>query len=228
MPVMDEFKEEREKIKTASPEQKWKYFKDYYLKWVIAGGIGLALLISFIVSMVTRKDDMLTVLLINFTPLDTAEAQVEQPFTEQYLENPKKQQIQLDTTSRIAAGEVSGNDLSSAMTYSYADEERVMALAYTGSIDLMISGEDVIRRYMEAEWFVSLDTVLDADTLARFEEEGRVMYYADQPAAICMDTAKVLNENYYYVGEGEPSLYAAFGGGSKHPELAAEFLKFIQ
>ena len=37
---MDEFKEEREKIKTASPEQKWKYFKDYYLKWVIAGGIG--------------------------------------------------------------------------------------------------------------------------------------------------------------------------------------------
>ena len=57
---------------------------------------------------------------------------------------------------------------------------------------------------------------------------SRVMYYADQPAAICMDTAKVLNENYYYVGEGEPSLYAAFGGGSKHPELAAEFLKFIQ
>ena len=53
MPVMDEFKEEREKIKTASPEQKWKYFKDYYLKWVIAGGIGVALLISFIVSCIS-------------------------------------------------------------------------------------------------------------------------------------------------------------------------------
>ena len=228
MPVMDEFKEEREKIKTASPEQKWKYFKDYYLKWVIAGGIGLAFVISFIVSIVTKKDDVLTVLLINFTPLETAEAQVEQSFTEQYVEDPKKQQIQLDTTSRIAVGEVSGNDLSSTMTYSYADEERVMALAYTGSIDLMISGEDVIRRYMEAEWFVPLDTVLDADTLAGFEAEGRVIYYADQPAAICMDTAKVLNENYYYAGEGEPSLYAAFGGGSKHADLAVQFLKFIQ
>lgn len=225
---MDEFKEEREKIKTASPEQKWKYFKDYYLKWVIAIGIAIALLISFIVSMVTRKDDMLTVLLVNFVPLETADAQVKEPFTQQYLEDPKKQQIQLDTGSRIAVGEVSGNDLSSAMTYSYADEERIMALAYTGSIDLMISGEDVIRRYMEAEWFVPLDTVLDADTLAKFEEEGRVIYYAGEPAAVCMDTAKVLNENYYYAGEGEPSLYAAFGGGSKHADLAAEFLKFIQ
>ncbi len=61
MALMDEFKEEREKIKNASPEKKWKYFKDYYLKWVIAIGIIILVLIVFTVDMLTKKENMLTV-----------------------------------------------------------------------------------------------------------------------------------------------------------------------
>ena len=167
MPVMDEFKEEREAIKNASPEKKWKYFKDYYLKWVIGGAIGLGLLISFIVSVVTQKEGVLEVIFINFNAMPTAEAQVEEAFTQQYVENPKKQRI-------------------------------------------------------------LLDTVLDAQTLAKYEEEGRVLYFNEMPAAVCVDSARLLNENYAYAGgEGQP-LYAAFGGGSKHAEMAAQFLKFIE
>ena len=30
MAVMDEFREKREKIRTASAKEKWKYFTDYY------------------------------------------------------------------------------------------------------------------------------------------------------------------------------------------------------
>ena len=207
MPVMDEFQEEREKIKTASPEKKWQYFKDYYLKWVIGIGIGAVIVIYFVVSIITKKDDV--------------------PFTEKYVEDPKKQQILLDTSSHISAGEVSDN-AANYMKYGYEDEERVMALAYSDGIDLMISGQDVIERYMEAEWFIPLDGVLDADTLAQYDAEGRLLYFEDVPVAVCVDTAKLLNDNYIYDGEGTPSLYAAFGGGSKHMELAVEFLKFIQ
>ena len=227
MPVMDEFQEEREKIKTASPEKKWQYFKDYYLKWVIGIGIGAVIVIYFVVSIITKKDDVLSVLFINFAELPSAEEQVLQPFTEKYVEDPKKQQILLDTSSHISAGEVSDN-AANYMKYGYEDEERVMALAYSGGIDLMISGQDVIERYMEAEWFIPLDRVLDADTLAQYDAEGRLLYFEDVPVAVCVDTAKLLNDNYIYDGEGTPSLYAAFGGGSKHMELAVEFLKFIQ
>ena len=228
MPVMDEFKEEREAIKNASPEKKWKYFKDYYLKWVIGGAIGLGLLISFIVSVVTQKEGVLEVIFINFNAMPTAEAQVEEAFTQQYVENPKKQRILLDTGSFISVGEVSSDNASPLVAYGYEDETKLMALAYSGSIDLMISGQDVIEKYMEAEWFVSLDTVLDAQTLAKYEEEGRVLYFNEMPAAVCVDSARLLNENYAYAGGEGQSLYAAFGGGSKHAEMAAEFLKFIE
>jgi hypothetical protein len=226
MPVMDEFREEREQIKNASPEKKWQYFKDYYLKWVIGGAIGVALVIWFIVSMVTKKDEVLNVLFINFAELDTADAQIEQPFTEQFVQNPKKEMIILDASSHIAVGDVSDN--MAMVKYTYQDEERLMALAYTGGIDLMISGQDVIERYTEAGWFVSLTDVLDADTIAAYAAEDRVLYYEEIPVAICMDTAELFNANYVYNGEGTPSLYAAFGGGSEHVALAVEFLKFIQ
>ena len=224
---MDEFREEREGIKTASPERKWKYFKDYYLKWVIGIGVLVVILISFIVSIVTKKEEMLSVLFVNFNSMETADAKVLEPFTQAFLEDPDHQMILLDTSSHIAVGEVSDNT-SALVKYTYEDEQKMMALAYTGGIDLMISGQDVIERYMEAGWFVPLTDVLDEATLAKYDAEGRVLYYEEEPAAICMDTAKMLNENYYYTGEGDPSLYAAFGGGSPHAELAAAFLEFIQ
>ena len=37
MAVMDEFREKREKIRTASAKEKWKYFTDYYLVWTLIG-----------------------------------------------------------------------------------------------------------------------------------------------------------------------------------------------
>ena len=41
MPVMDEFREERETIKNGTFKQKWQYFCDYYKWHVIIGAFVL-------------------------------------------------------------------------------------------------------------------------------------------------------------------------------------------
>ena len=56
MPVMDEFREEREAIKQKSFKERFLYFCDYY-KWHVIGGVALiAIVISLIHSLATRKD----------------------------------------------------------------------------------------------------------------------------------------------------------------------------
>ena len=58
---MDEFREEREKIKDASPKQKWKYFKDYYLLKVliVAALLVVAVMIPIELKFGTEKGRMM-------------------------------------------------------------------------------------------------------------------------------------------------------------------------
>ena len=56
MPVMDEFREEREAIKNAGFKEKWEYFWEYY-KWYVIGGAAIIILLTiFIRDMVNKKD----------------------------------------------------------------------------------------------------------------------------------------------------------------------------
>ena len=48
MPVMDEFREEREAIKNSSMKKKWGYFLDYY-KWYVIGGAAIILFLVFLI-----------------------------------------------------------------------------------------------------------------------------------------------------------------------------------
>ena len=48
MPVMDEFREEREAIKQKSRKEQWDYFWGYY-KWYVIGGAALLAVIIYII-----------------------------------------------------------------------------------------------------------------------------------------------------------------------------------
>ena len=77
---MDEFKEEREKIKTAPPKAKWQYFKDYYLKWVIGGGLVIAFVLYLLFTIIFHKKEMLYVGLISYLDRGLAEEELIKPF----------------------------------------------------------------------------------------------------------------------------------------------------
>ena len=221
MPLMDEFKEERESIKNASWPKKWQYFKDYYLKWVIVGIAALIFLIAMLVSMLTNKEEML-VELVNFNEDFSAEDELEIPFEEQYLENTKKQTITLDYGCTIVGKGKDQNN--SQLVYSYQDEQKIAAIAIAGDLDLMISGKSVIERFADEGMYIALDQVLSPS-----EYEGRELIYSDGKAvAVCMDDSVLLNRYYIYKEEPKESIYAAFVVNSKRRDMAVKFYRYIK
>ncbi|MBP5608466.1 MAG: hypothetical protein J6X66_09405 [Lachnospiraceae bacterium] len=230
MPLMDEFKEEREKIKKAPLKAKWKYFVDYYLKWVIGGAIVIGILIAVIVTTVTHKKEMLYVSLLNFRTIGLVEQDIEIPFSEEHLENTKKQEITLDSTlfvlgKRAEDAAASGDQTYSAL-YNYEDEQKISMILVVGQVDLMISGEDVIDRYTESDFLKPLTDVYSAAELKSFEEKGMIKSANGVPVAICMDGSKMLKEYYEYTADKNDKLYAAYTYG-EHTALAKEFVDFL-
>ena len=231
MPLMDEFREEREKIKTASPRAKWGYFKDYYLKWVLGIGAVAAFLLWFVISMVTKKEEMLYVSLVNFMDKGQTEQNLENAFAQQYLENPKKQEIILDygvyVLSEEAAQEVSAN--SAVMNkYSYEDQQKLSMIMAAGGLDLMITGEDVLKSYIEYEFVIPLKMIYTEEELKPYQDAGRLLMYKGEAVAICMEGSKGLEDNLEYNGENAETvkIYAVFMS-NKRVERAKEFLKFL-
>ncbi len=236
MAVMDEFKEEREKIKTASPKQKWKYFKDYYLVGVVIAIAILAIIISVIHSILTHKDDALYVCMINFAAEETAQEGVTGAFTERSGIDTKREQIFIEESLYISPeldediiDTDSGNySMADAMKYRYEDEQRLAALVITGSVDLIITGEDVFHRFVLQEYFAPLDLVYSAEQLQRYADEERLIYQDGKAVGIYMDDAPLIGQYYRYNGEEGQRIVAGYLYGSKHPELAMDFLDFLE
>lgn len=224
MPLMDEFQEERDKIKTAPFKVKWKYFVDYYLKWVIGIGITLAIIIAVVVTTLTHKDEMLYVSMPNFTQMPTVDKELLEPFIQQHLENPKKQDITVDSSCFILGDTEALSDPDIAALYPYEDDQKVAMVLMVGQMDLMISGEDVIDRFTGSGYVKPLSDVYTEDELKAFDEQGLVKYLDEVPVALCMDDAKILNKYYQYSGVKVDHIYAAYTYG-KHTDLAKLFLE---
>jgi hypothetical protein len=220
MPVMDEFKESRESIKTASFSKKLAYFKDYYLLKTIAVLVALILAVSFLVNYFSAKETALYVTLVNFTELNETSDGLKTPFAEKYL-NPKKQEVIVDHSSFISADE---NEIN-FVKYGYEDEQRLFTMVMEGDLDLFISGKDILERYGEATWFDDLSTVLSASELEKYKDS--ILYQNGIPIAVRIPESSVLNKYYFYSGRETDGIYAGFPAGSKHRETAVNFLLYL-
>ena len=223
MALMDEFKEEREKIKNGTPEQKWKYFKDYYLKWVIAGVITFIVVVILLIDVLTKKENMLSVMFVNFSDQGGVTANIEMPFTNEYLPNPKKQEITLETGLYIPTDPNTKNT-----NYTYQDQQRFSMLLMAGEIDLMITDEKLITSLAEQEYVLPLTRLFSDDELKKYADTDRIVYLNDTPIAIRMDDCALINENMKYKGDNaaDVRVCAAFSG-IKRTDMAKQFLNFI-
>lgn len=220
MPVMDEFKKERETIRHAPLSKKLEYFKDYYLMKtllilfvVIVGG-------SYLFSVITRKETALYVTLVNFNLTQESSEPMIEPFAREHI-NTRKQEIVIDSSSYISSDK---NEIN-FVKYGYEDEQRLFSMVMTGEIDLFITGEDVINRYAEQEWFDDLHTILNASDLS--ELENRILSHNGIPIAIRIDETSILNKYYFYNGRQGETLYAGFPAGGKNRELAYQFIQYL-
>lgn len=222
MPVMDEFREEREAIRHAPFEKKLEYFKDYYLLPTILILVTAGIAGAFLYSYFSQKAPALYVTLVNFNTLEESSEGMTKPFAEEHI-NTRREEIFIDNSSFISADE---NEIN-FIKYGYEDEQRLFSMVMTGTIDLFITGEDVIDRYAEQEWFDDLRTVYDEAQLKELEAEGRIKYRNNVPVAVNIEDSEILKQYYYYNGSAGVEIYAGFPAGSEHRPMAVQFVNYL-
>lgn len=249
MPVMDEFREEREALKHGTPKEKFSYFMDYY-KWHVI--IAVAVLFfagSLITQILMRKETAFYAAMVNGTELESAPEYL-QRFAEYASIDLEKKEILFDTSVRINTDPADYYNPDSR-----ASSEKLMVYVASGEVDVFVTEPDIIEIYAYNEFFWDLRTML---TPEQIEKYGQQFYYVDQaiiheqkaaqdaldyeyvpvypdplkpetmqdpvPVGIYLGNASPLRESYFYAGD---KIVVSVVANCKRPELAAQFIDFL-
>ena len=191
MPVMDEFREEREAMKQKSFKEKLQYFVDYY-KWHVIGGVLLAAFaISLIHSFVTHKDFAFYCAFLNAYQTPAADT-FREDFAARAGIDLEKYEVMLDTDLYLSDDAYDQNNVGTI--------ERLMVYIAAGDIDVMAGDVNSMNRYAYNGTFMDLrqllpeelQTILEpyyyyidaslADEIARQQEIGNIDYAPQYPA----------------------------------------------
>lgn len=183
MPVMDEFREEREALKHGTPKEKLSYFV-YYYKWHVIVAICAVTMITVLANQIlTRKDKAFYVALVN--GIDTAPVESEDdPFAKYSGIDTNKSAVVYDTSMRI--------DFNSTDDYSVNSAEKFVVFLAAAEMDVVISGENIIQKYAHNETFYDLTKFLSEEQI---KEYSPYFYYIDRAV---IDKITAAQEAYDY------------------------------
>ena len=169
MALMDEFREERDKIKNAPLKTKIGYIVDYY-KWPIIGVVAAVIIItSFIYNQVTKKEDALNGMLINTTRYGSTYS-VEQ-YESLYFDilqtlnlDPKEYQIELNTSVSLS---LSGN---SSVSY-YDSQSLTVLMTRVGAetIDFLTGNISTMQNLAYRGYLEDLTNLLSEEDYLKYE-----------------------------------------------------------
>lgn len=248
MPVMDEFREEREAIKNASFKEKWDYFWEYY-KWYVIGGAAIIILLSiFIRDMVNKKDWIFYGAMINVYALEEQSEAFLNDFVGLAGLDTENYAVMFDTNYSIEKGsydEVSG-----------ASAQRLLVNLTAADLDFVISDETTFGQYATIDTFMDMRTVFSTEELAKYEE---YFYYVDMaevdkitegnlsasydsykgveydhtapenmetpiPVAIYIDSSEKLDNAYVFK---EEAVVLGIPQNTKHLETTLQFIDYL-
>lgn len=170
MPVMDEFKKEREVIKNADFKTKAKYFWDYYKMHTLAVIVAVALVTTLIYDIATQKESALFAVMLNCTVLDDEQFLVFQDDYKKYIDlDTKEFDIQIDTSLNF--------NLNAWQELNMSASQRLLAYTSTGELDVILGGPDIFPEQANQGMFCDLREILSAEQLAKYEP---YFYYVDQ------------------------------------------------
>lgn len=168
MPVMDEFREEREAIKNASPKEKWEYFWEYYKWYVIGGAAILFLLVIFIRDMVNKKDWIFYGAFINtYAHEEPSEALLNDFVTLAQLDT-ENYSVMFDTSYSINIGTYDEVTNSSA--------QRLLVNLTAAELDFVVADETTFGQYATIDTFMDVRTLFTPEELEKYQE---YFYYVD-------------------------------------------------
>lgn len=249
MPLMDEFKEEREALKNADFKTKLKYFWDYYKLHTIIGTCIVIFVVTMTYSVVTTKDYAFFAAMVNSTavvPEDIA------AFKEDYMAyaqiDPDEYEVQMDNTLMYKKTPTSELEVNAS--------QRLMIYTSAGQLDAMVCGSDSFPHQASQGIFYDLREILTEEQLAKYEP---YFCYVDQaiidarneipttgeldeiypeagdprkpeemenpiPVALFVTDCKKLTDTYYFEGD-----YIAVGvvANTTRLENAVKFIDFL-
>ena len=185
MPVMDEFREEREALKHGTPKQKFAYFLDYYKWHVIITVAVIAFAASMIYHAVTSKDIAFSVTLVNAYEMGSGEEHMA-AFADYAGIDTEEYDVLADASMYM--------DNTSMDQETIASSQKLMVLIAAGEIDALLSDEALIDQYAYSDSFYDLREVLTPQQLEQYEP---YFFYMDQAVAEAISEAQE-DPNYDY------------------------------
>lgn len=241
MPLMDEFREEREEIKHRSFKERMSYFWDYYKWHVIGTAVGILVVASLLHSFLSRKEMAYYSAFINMAQTIYSE-DYKKAFAEKAGINLKKQAIYFDSDLRI--------EFEKMDEMTTASIQKIMVYLAAGDLDSMVGDLDATNRYAYNGVFIDLREFLTEEEFQKYEP---YFFYADKklidaaagevaldfefpatpsdpsgmeepiPVAIKLDQCPKFRE-CYAMGTNQ---YVAIMINNKHPELNHVFLNYL-
>lgn len=223
-----EQKSERQKLSELNFSGKVEYFKNYYLKKLLAFLIIGGMLTWILVTMLSPKPEtVLSVALINF-PLDQTDIeQMTTDLSDILNVDSETQEIVFDT----------GYDLNN---YDYASAEKLTTYTYAGEIDIFIAPESQFLKYAFSNTMASLTDILPTDVYSTLDTDDLFICKTRQDDEELPSEAKG-PEGVYGIYIDDLSMFDFFTPDSivsdppvigvvisgKNQENAVEFIKYL-
>lgn len=167
MPVMDEFKEEREEIKKMGPKARLSYFWDYYKWHVIGCVVGIIVIIAMINTILNRKDTAFYAIFLNI-PDGIGSAEYKAGFADFADISLKEYNIYFDTDCHF--------NLKTMDNATISTSQKLMVFASAGDLDVMLADLDGMNRYAYNDSMMDLRTFLTPEEYEKYEP---YFYYMD-------------------------------------------------
>lgn len=243
MPVMDEFREEREAIKQGTPKQKYQYFKDYYRTPLIIFLLAALFVGILVYQFVTKKDSAFYAVLLNCSPYQDNEW-----LQEEYVDyagiNLDEYDITFDTGVYYTCNSVDED--------SYVTLQKLETYTGAGQLDVMLGAGEEFAYFANSILFKDLREILSEEQLQKYEP---YFYYVDTslldipatetldfgnlpdpkkpeemenpvPVAIYVESSEKLNRAYYFKN-AEDGIAIGIYANTSHPENALALIDYI-
>ena len=223
MAVMDEFKKERESIKTAPLNKKLQYIWNYY--WVqilIVAGLILTIAGVFFVVM-NKKEPVLNGIYVNCYEEGYVNGELIEDFIEEQEIDLKSQEVYFvtDLTYRLDDG----------LTSSSTNKQTTQALTIyheSGTMDFVVAQREIMEELALKNYFADL-----ADILTEEQYKAMEPYFISfpnskgeqVPVLIDMSKSEILKEAYEDEAAGSLVIGAVIG--APHKEMVGKYIEYL-
>ena len=219
--LKDEIKISRmEGLQGKSNWYKFKYYVYYYKIPVIVGIGVLVFLISLVHSIVTAKDTVLSVALLN------ANQEVDYSlFLDEYFQTTDYDAGK--TEMRIDASYCFYDNYSN-----YQNEQRFFVATAAEQIDVVIGSKEIFEKYADMGYFIDLSKLMDTDTYSKYSDMAHTTSLTEEyggnteVSGLDITNWDCISKLKWYEGSDEP-VYIGIVCESKNKEQAIDFINYL-